>query len=600
MLSAPRIIHIAALLGALAIGHHGRAAEPDTPLTPADRSSPRATLRTFVDSLDAFYAQFHHKPLTQEGRTKLRRLGFMAVGCLDLSKIAPSLLESEGREVAVHLKEVLDHVPRPEWADIPDAAAVEADGLTHWRLPGTEVTLAAVTEGPQKGQWLFTTDTVARSTEFYRAVATIPYQPHAGSPGLNDVYVHSPGWMIPEVWIHALPVWMRDEWLDQTGWQWLSLLLLSGTATVVVVSAFRLAHRNADRPGILAHALALAAPLVMVGTCIGLDEMLTEQVRLTGPLLFSLKTFLQAACFVGWILLVRAVLSRLSEIVIHTRGLRPERIDTQLVRLGFRLATFLATAWMVIVGADSMGISVTPLIAGLGVSGLAVALAAQHTIENFIAGLVLFADKPVRIGDTCQFGEHRGTVEQIGLRSTRIRGVDRTVISIPNSEFAKLRLVNFTRRDKILLRTQLGLRYETTGDQLRHVLAGLRAMLTAHGRIDHESVRVRFIGYGAYSLDVEIHALARTSDWPTFLAIQEDVLLRVMDVVNESGCGFAFPSQTHYVASDTGVDAESRARAEEHVRRLRATGDLKVAGFLDEPDQDSTHEPTRRLHRPAA
>jgi MscS family membrane protein len=595
-----RIIHAAALMGALVVGRHGLASEPDTPLTPPDRSSPRATLRTFVESLDAFYKRFHDKQSSFEERAVRRRLGAKAIGCLDLSKIAPSLLESEGREVAIHLKEVLDRIPRPGWDEIPDSEAVDAGELTHWRLPGTEVTLAAVTDGPRKGQWLFTTDTIAGATSFYRAIAHLPYQPHAGSPGLHDVYVHAPGWMIPESWIHALPEWMRDEWMEQTGWQWISLLLLSSVATAIVASAFGLARRNADRPGIMAHVLALAAPLIMVGSCALLDDLLTEQVRITGPLLFSLKTFLQAAQFVGWILLVRAVLARLSEVVIHTRRLRPERIDTQLVRLGFRLATFLTTAWMVIIGADSMGISVTPLIAGLGVSGLAVALAAQHTIENFIAGLVLFADKPVRIGDACQFGEHRGTVEQIGLRSTRIRGIDRTVISIPNSEFAKLRLVNFTRRDKILLRTQLGLRYETTGDQLRHVLAGLRAMLTAHPLIDHESVRVRFIGYGAYSLDVEVHALACTSDWPTFLAIQEDVLLRVMDVVNESGCGFAFPSQTHYVTTDTGVDAGIRERAEEKVRSLRASGGLRVAGFLDDGEHRVAQEPPHRVHRPAA
>ncbi len=597
---ARQIFFAVSLVVALVVSRPGLGDEPDTPLKPADRSSPRATLLTFVESLDEFYATFHSEPLEPEDRAALRRLGANAVGCLDLSKIAPSLIESEGREVAVHLKEVLDRVPLPAWAEIPDAEAVLADELTHWRLPGTEITLTAVTEGPKTGQWLFTTDTVGRSTDFYRAVANLPYRPDAGSPGLHDVYVHSPGWMIPEAWIHALPDWMRDEWAEQTAWQWIALVLLSVMATAVVVSAFRLARRYADRPGVMAHVLALAAPLVMVGSCNTLDELLSNQVRLTGPLLFSLITFLQAAQFVGWILFVRAVLARLSEAVIHTRQLRPERIDTQLVRLGFRIATFLATAWMVIVGADSMGISVTPLIAGLGVSGLAVALAAQHTIENFIAGLVLFADKPVRIGDTCQFGEHRGTVEQIGLRSTRIRGVDRTVISIPNSEFAKLRLVNFTRRDKILLRTQLGLRYETTGDQLRHVLAGLRGMLAAHSRIDHESIRVRFIGYGAYSLDIEIHALAKTSDWPTFLAIQEDVLLRVMDVVNDSGCGFAFPSQTHYVATDTGVDAEIRERAEEKVRSLRASGGLKVAGFLDETIGITAAEPPHRLHRPAA
>ncbi len=599
MLFARRIIHAAALIAALVVGRHGLAAEPDTPLKPADRSSPRATLQTFVDSLDAFYDRFRTEQPGSEGRLAARRLGKIAVGCLDLSKVAPSLVESEGREMAVHLKEILDRVPRPAWDEVPDADAVERDALTHWRLPGTEITIARVTEGPRTGEWLFATDTVARASEFYRTVASLPYQPHAGSPGLHDVYVHSPGWMIPEAWIHALPDWMRDEWLEQTGWQWVSLMLLSVMATAVIASAFRMARKNADRPGIMAHVLALAAPLVMVGTCGLLDELLTDQIRITGPLLFSLKTFLQVAQFGGWILLVRAVLARLSEVVIHARRLRPERIDTQLVRLGFRLATFLATAWMVIIGADSMGISVTPLIAGLGVSGLAVALAAQHTIENFIAGLVLFADKPVRIGDTCQFGEHKGTVEQIGLRSTRIRGLDRTMISIPNSEFAKLRLVNFTRRDKILFKTLIGLRYETTGDQLRHVLAGLRMMLAAHSRLDGESVRVRFVGYGAYSLDIEIYALSQTTDWPTFLAIQEDVLLRVMDVVNESGCGFAFPSQTHYVASDSGVDAESRTRAEEHVRKLRATGELKVAGFLDDPDH-APHESAHRLHRPAA
>ncbi len=583
----------------IACGEAG-ANEPDTPLTPPDRSSPRATLKTFVDSLDAFYDRFQSEPPSPQTRAGNRRLGKLAIGCLDLSRVAPSLVESEGREVAVHLKEVLDRVPRPAWEEIPDADMVDEAKLTRWRVPGTEIAIARVTEGPRAGDWLFTVETVERSADFYHAIAHLPYGPHAGSPGLHDVYVHSPGWMIPEAWIVALPAWMRAEWAEETVWQWIAFALLSTLTAGIVAAAFRLARKNATRPGVTAHLLALAAPLVMVGSCTLLDDLLTNQIRITGPLLFSMKTFLQAARFVGWILLVRAVLTRLTEAVICSRRLRPETIDTQLIRLGFRLLTFLVTAWMVIVGADSMGISVTPLIAGLGVSGLAVALAAQHTIENFIAGLVLFADKPVRIGDTCQFGDHKGTVEQIGLRSTRIRGIDRTVISIPNSEFAKLRLINFTRRDKILLKTQIGLRYETTGDQLRHVLAGLRTMLSAHSRIDAESIRVRFIGYGAYSLDIEIYALARTSDWTTFLAIQEDVLLRVMEVVNGSGCGFAFPSQTHYVTSDTGIDAGIRSRAEDEVRSLRAAGGLKVAGFLDEADHRVTHEPPHRLHRPAA
>jgi MscS family membrane protein len=574
--------------------------EPETPLAPPDRSSPRATLQTFVESLDEFFDRFMSEPPTDAGRLRNKRLTGRAIGCLDLSHVAPSLLESESRESAVHLKELLDRVPRPVWEEIPNAEEVAAEKLERWRLPGTEITIAPIAEGPQAGEWLFTTDTVRRSGDFYNVVAQLPYRSDAGSPGLHDVYVHTPGWLIPEVVVRSLPAWMRADFGRAAIWQWVALAMLVTSVSTFVAGSFWLARRVAGRPGFVAHALALAAPFAIVAGVTILDELATNHVRITGPSLFALKTCLQAARLVGWILLVRAVLGRLSEAVIHARRLRPEMIDTQLLRLGFRLVTFLATAWMVILGADSMGISVTPLIAGLGVSGLAVALAAQHTIENFIAGLVLFADKPVRIGDSCQFGDQRGTVEQIGLRSTRIRGIDRTVISIPNSEFAKLRLVNFTRRDKILLQKQLGLRYETTADQLRHVLAGLREMLAAHPRAERESIRVRFVGYGAYSLDVEIFAMIRTSDWATFLAIQEDVLLKVMDVVGASGCGFAFPSQTHYVTTDGGMDAEVRQRAEEQVRGLRASGGLTVAGFLEEPNQ--ADEPARPHHmlRPAA
>jgi hypothetical protein len=143
------------------------------------------------------------------------------------------------------------------------------------------------------------------------------------------------------------------------------------------------------------------------------------------------------------------VLTRLGETVIRSRRLRPGTIDTQVVRLGFQTLTVLAMAWMVILGADSMGVSVAPL-------------------------------------------------------------------------------------------------YETTADQMRHVLAGLRRLFANHPRIDAESLRVRFIGYGACSLDIEVFALAETNDWATFLAIQEDALLKVMDVIRGSGCSFAVqqPPQT--------------------------------------------------------
>ena len=151
------------------------------------------------------------------------------------------------------------------------------------------------------------------------------------------------------------------------------------------------------------------------------------------------------------------------------------------------------------------------------------ALAAQKTVEHLFGGLTLIADQPVKVGDFCRFGDQVGTVERIGLRSTRVRTLDRTVVSVPNGDFAKLRLENFAERDRIWLRVMLGLRYETTPDQLRHVLVDLHELLYAHPRIDPDPARVRFVGFGAYTLDVEIYAYVRTADYNEFLAVREDL-----------------------------------------------------------------------------
>ena len=577
-------------------------ASPDHPLAPADTSSPRATLESFLTAVDAIYADLNDTSLSPERSARFNRRMIRISSCLDLSDVAPSLIDIKRRQAAVNIKEVCDRIKLPAWEEIPDAEMVAAEKLTHWRVPGTEIMFTRVAEGPRAGDWMFSADTVARCEEFYRIVERLPYRPDAGSPGLHDLYVESPGWMIPEAWIRSLPAWARQRIGDLSLWQVTAAatLLLGGTG--LVGGGFWIARRVAGQPAGVSLVLSLAAPLVLIGTCQFLDELFTSQIRITGDMLSTAKIAFRIGMFAGSVMLVQVALTRLGEAVIRSHRLRPGTIDTQVVRLGFRIVSVLVMAWMVIQGADSMGFSVAPLVAGLGVGGLALALAAQHTIENFIAGLVLFADKPVRIGDSCQFGDQRGTVEQIGLRSTRIRGIDRTVISIPNSEFAKLRLVNFTRRDKILLRTVLGLRYETTADQLRHLLASLRQQLTCHPRIYADSVRVRFIGYAAYSLEVEVFAFANTNDWSTFLVIQEDVLLELMDVIKDSGCGFAFPSQTHYIATDTGMDAERQEQAEAAIRDLRSTGTLAEVGFLAGRNQEESgggKSPGHRL-RPAA
>ena len=217
----------------------------------------------------------------------------------------------------------------------------------------------------------------------------------------------------------------------------------------------------------------------------------------------------------------------------------------------------------------AFGVNVTAGLAALGVGGLAIALGAQKMFENLIGSLTLLADRPVRIGDFCRFGGTLGTIEEIGIRSTRIRTLDRTVLTVPNGEFSTLHIENYSQRDRFWFHPVLNLRYETSTDQMRYVLQELRAMLARHPKVDSDSMRVRLIGLAAYSLDVEIFAYVSAWDYASFLEFQEELLLACMVIVEASGTGFAFPSSTLYLGRDSGLNEKRRREAEETVRKLR-------------------------------
>ena len=258
--------------------------------------------------------------------------------------------------------------------------------------------------------------------------------------------------------------------------------------------------------------------------------------------------------------------------IIESR--RPEAANA-VIRLSATLMKALAViVGLVVIFYYFAGINLTAVVAGLGIGGIAVAFAAQKSIENFFGGLFLVWDKPIRLGDFCRAGEYQGTVEHIGIRSTQIRTLARTVVSIPNGQLSSISVENFAMRDRYLFRHTLNLRYETTADQLRFVLARIRELLYQHPRVDSTTARVRFIGFGQSSLDVEIFAYVLETVQEAFLAVQEDLLLRVMDLVEAGGSGFAFPSQTLYMAKDGGLDAEKSRKAADTVGRWRDEGEL--------------------------
>jgi MscS family membrane protein len=256
-----------------------------------------------------------------------------------------------------------------------------------------------------------------------------------------------------------------------------------------------------------------------------------------------------------------------------------------LVRLAGRLLQALVLAAGVLALLQTIGINLTPVLAGLGVGGIAVALASQKTLENLFGGMMVIGDSPVRLGNFCRVGAMTGTIEDIGLRSTRMRTVNRTVISIPNADLASQSIENFATRDKLLCTHVLTLRYETTADQLRFVLAGARSLLYKHEKVETAGARCRLVRFAPSGLDVEIFAYLETSDFETFLAIQEDVLLRLMDIIEASGTALAFPSQTMYFARDHGTDRERRGEAEAAVREWRERGTLPFPDLS--PDEKS-------------
>ena len=226
---------------------------------------------------------------------------------------------------------------------------------------------------------------------------------------------------------------------------------------------------------------------------------------------------------------------------------------TSLLRIVRRAADIVVLFLGLLAFLHLFAIDATPALAGLGVGGIAVALAAQKTLENVVAGASLIFDKAVRVGDTLKIATTVGSVEHIGLRSTWIRTLDRTMIIIPNSQIANSSVETLSVRDKFWFHPAIGLVYETTPDQLRAVIGGIRRLLEEYPSIERESVRVRFLNLGSFSLDVDVFAYLDARDWNHFMEIQEQLLFGVTDIVAKAGTQFAFPSQTMYLAGASSI-----------------------------------------------
>jgi MscS family membrane protein len=388
---------------------------------------------------------------------------------------------------------------------------------------------------------------------------------------------------------------LEIHFLSLSLWQWMAILLVIPVA-LILARAFKRLLIPLLRPAVRYltkeqddRQLARIAGPVQLLTLVIASHWSVSLLALP----FLARQFWARVAVTLAIIATVWLLIRLNNIVAELAGRHlahtQRAASITIVRLVQRLVTATAVVAGALVFLYAVGMDLTAALAGLGVGGLAIAFAAQKTLENLFGGIMITSDQPVRVGDFCRFGDQVGTVEDIGLRSTQIRTPDRTLVSVPNGQLASMSLENFALRDKIWFHPTIQVRYETTADQLRYVLAEIRQLLYTHPKVDTFSARIRFVGFGTSSLNLEIFAYVLATDYAVFLEIQEDLLLRIMDILERSGTGLALPSRTTYVTRDPGLDAEKAQAAVAQVRQWRAQKELPFPDFPPQRITEMAH-----------
>lgn len=226
-----------------------------------------------------------------------------------------------------------------------------------------------------------------------------------------------------------------------------------------------------------------------------------------------------------------------------------------------------------------IGVDVTAGLAALGIGGIALALGAQKTIENFVGSVSLIADQPLRVGDYCRVDDIKGTVESIGMRSTTLRTAARSIVTIPNGQLSASKIENYAHRDRFIFNPIFNFRMETSPDQMRYLLVELRSLLFAHPAVLNVTPIVRFTGITADALKVEVTAYIEAVNFETSQEVQEDLLLRMMDIIEQSGTSLAYPSQTLYMARDTSSSIEKSEAVSETVKKWKENNELQLPKF---------------------
>lgn len=431
------------------------------------------------------------------------------------------------------------------WIDV-DAISPHADGDVDDGLPRAQedigaiplasgrtmsVRMARVGVGAER-HWVFTARTIAQMDSLYQE--------------------------LPDYWIreHLPRPLLREGPFEVRYWQWIALLVLvplSGLIGLLLGRPTRSVLRRlvSKTDTDLDDKLVAAArgPIILLWS-VATSRLMLRWIALAAPAQAFVVELQQALAIIALFWIVLRAIGVLQQELPSSEFTKANPAMRNLIPLGGRIARVLVFLLAVLTVIAQFGYPIATILAGLGIGGIAVALGAQKSLEHFFGSVSIGVDQPFRVGDWVNVGGTEGEIEAIGLRSTRIRTIDRTVLSIPNGQLAETRTENFAQRERIRFRTVVGLEYGTSAETLRAVRDGIEFTIRAHPKTWQDRVVVRFFELGSYSLNIEVFGWVATTDVDEFRRVREELFLSIMEVVERHGARFAFPTQTVHVARE--------------------------------------------------
>ncbi|WP_171962125.1 mechanosensitive ion channel domain-containing protein [Bordetella trematum] len=542
LLQGWRLLCLACLLGwqGLALGAPGL-------LEPINRASPSETYQSFLAAahrLEEDYTQYLHDLDPQRIVTLRRELARMRL-LFDLSEVPPASRAKVGNAAIGYLYDVLARLPPVAPDSLPghDAGSL-ADMPARWSIPGTDIQLQRMTEGPQAGDYLISAESVKNLPEYYESVRKLPVLADRRYPDFHIEQINVAGPWIPAKWVSTLPQSLRKPYLSTPLWKILAVagVALFGTLAFLLWARFAWARsRGQAELSLLGWRLSIPLALLLISSAC--EWLVRAQVNPSGIFAASENLLASAIYHLGVAGTAWYGVYFLFELVIRSPRIPANSYDAHLLRLSARVLSIFAVATTLVLGANDIGIPAVGVLAGLGVGGVALALASQATIENLISGVSLFADRPFRVGDWIEFDGSAARVERVGPRSTRLRMRAGTLCTVPNTDLLKMHITNLSERSNCYLDQVLPLHGDSPADAVELLMASLREFLLQEPLVEQDRgwPRIHVVAMQPGRIDLRLSATVLTPDNAQFLAFQSRLILLARQRMDELGLRLAVP-----------------------------------------------------------